>query len=226
MPGPILAAMQRNPIDPANESGATAAETRINGIDLRALKDVSQSEDARPGNGPHRFEAHSRWLDGMHTSTTVNGFSAPGGEQHVRMRPFVLESDLPPLFLGEDRGIDPLEFLLTAVGASLTTALVWQASILGIHLDAVDVHVEGDIDLAGSFGGGDRASTGFRRIRVTAIMEADVSHAVLEDLLKIATRHSPVINTVGQGVSIQIDTVAAAKPEWSTSHDERAGGYR
>lgn len=218
--------MQRDRTDLTHEPGATATESRINGLDIEALNDLVDSVPGRFTDGPHSFAAHSRWLDGTHTRTTVNGISVAGGEPHARLRPFVLESDLPPLFLGGDRGMDPLELLLAAISASLTTTLVWHASVLGIHLDAVDVRVEGDIDLAGCLGNRETTSTGYQQIRVTVRMEADASHAALNGLLTTAVRLSPVINTVGQGASIKIDSVVATKPEWRPSRSQRAGDFR
>lgn len=204
--------MQRDRTDLSHEPGATPSESRINGIDIGALHDIAESVPTRLPDDPHRFAAHSRWLDGTHTRTTVNGISGAGGERHARMRPFVLESDLPALFLGGDRGMDPLEFLLAAIGASLTTTLVWHASILGIHLDAVDVRAEGDIDLAGCLGDGDRGRTGYRQIRVTVRMEADAADAALNDLLSRAARLSPVINTIADSARIVIKRAFAEGP--------------
>ncbi|MBT8099686.1 MAG: OsmC family protein [Gammaproteobacteria bacterium] len=195
-------------------------------MDVAALHAAVDGIRARPGAGHYRFFAVNRWLDGSKTRTTVNGCKAGNGDEHPRTRPLVVESDVPAFLPGGDRGMDPLELLLAAVGACLTRTLVWHASILGVHLDAVDVQVEGDIDLAGWLGVDDRVSAGYRQIHIAVLLEAEVSSTALDDLLRIAIRLSPVCNTVTQFVSLKVGRAGAASPVRSRTHRERAGGRK
>ncbi len=204
--------MQRSAADTTMMDGDETLEPRINGVDAAALRAAVDDVRARPARGRYRFRAVNRWLDGAHTRTTVNGFIAADAEQRKRTRPFVLESDLPAVSAEGDRGLDPLEYLLVALGACLTRTLVWHASIVGVHLDAVEVRVEGDIDLAGCLGDQDRAGTGYRQIRATVLVDADAPDAALDDLLATATRLSPVLNTVRAGTCIEVRRVPAKSP--------------
>ncbi len=185
----------------------------MNGVEIAALYDSIDDIREHPANGRYRFRALNRWVDGTRTRTTVNGFITADVGRHTRTRPFVLDSDLPGILLGSDRGMDPLELLLAALASCLTTTLVCHASILGVHLDAVEVRVEGDVDLAGCLGIDKGAPTGYREIRLTAALEADESKAVLDRLLATATRSSPVFNTVRHGVPIKVDRDLAVNPQ-------------
>lgn len=217
--------MQRTDSEKTAIEDHSRLESRINGVDVAALHDAIDGIRTHPASGRYRLNALNRWLDGSHSRTTVNGCIGFDGEQHARTRPLVVESDLPAFFPGSDRGMDPLELLLAAVGSCLTRTLVWHASILGVHLDDIDVRVEGDIDLAGCLGVEDHASVGFQQIHADVILEADVSETALDSLLSIAMRLSPVCNTVGRSVPIEVDRIVAAKPEQSTSRPERTGVF-
>lgn len=196
--------MRNKPAKANADATGARAEARINGVDLTALsREIGDIRAQRP-QGRFRFRARNRWLDGGHTRTTVKDFRGAGAEQTGRARPLVIESDLPALIRGSDRAVFPLELMLVALASCLTTTLVWHASERGVHLDAVETQVEGDIDLAGSLGIDTNVLPGYRAIRATVTLESDAADAALDDLLENATRSSPVFDTIRRCTNITV----------------------
>ena len=67
--------------------------------------------------------------------------------QHAR--PFVLTADEADILLGQDQGANPVEFLLHAIAACVTTSMIYHAAAKGIQIEAVKSTLEGDLDLRG-----------------------------------------------------------------------------
>ena len=60
-------------------------------------------------------------------------------------RVFTLDSDEPTLLLGENRGVNAVEFALTALASCMTGTLVYYAAAMGIELEEVSAELEGDL---------------------------------------------------------------------------------
>lgn len=183
---------------------AEGRDQRVNGVSVRALFDAANEISKEGVLGRYRFRAHNQWLDGGHTRTTVKDFFGAGTEQTSRTRPLVVESDIPALFRGGDRGMDPLEHLLAAIGACITTSLVWHAAARGIHVNAIDTWLEGDIDLSGWFGLDRNRQAGYNEIRVSVRLDAEAPDEALDQLIESATQFSPLIDTVTHGTRLNV----------------------
>jgi uncharacterized OsmC-like protein len=57
--------------------------------------------------------------------------------------------ELPPLLLGENHGINPVEYALAALNGYLTTSLIYYAAAHGIKIDEVELTLFKDLDLHG-----------------------------------------------------------------------------
>jgi len=66
---------------------------------------------------------------------------------------------------------------------------------------------EGDVDLRGFLGLSDDVKVGYQNIRVYFKIDADITEAQKEELVKMAQKYSPVFNTVFNRtpVSVQLD---------------------
>ena len=183
---------------------AIATGTRVNGVSTATLSETLAAAEETDCSGKCQFRARSQWLDGGHTRTIVKDFYGAGMEQTSRARPFVLETGGVALFRIGDRAIDPLEHLLAALGASVTSALVWHATVRGIHVDAIDTWVEGDIDLRGCLGLDPNQRAGFGEIRLIVKLDAEASDAQLDELIDLATRYSPDFDTLNHGTCLTV----------------------
>jgi len=115
--------------------------------------------------------------------------------------------DEPPILLGNDEGANPVEYLLVALSGCLTTSMIAHASAKGIKLKSVESRYEGDLDLRGFLGISKDVKVGYQNIRVYFKIDADISEAQKEELIKMAQKYSPVFNTVFNQtpVSVQLD---------------------
>jgi uncharacterized OsmC-like protein len=154
-----------------------------------------------PELGKCRFRATNAWHGGTDNRTTVNGFY--GAKQEIpHKQSFVMRADEPAILAGGDEGANPVEYLLGALAACVTTSMVAHAAVRGIHIDSLESELEGDIDLNGFLGLSDSTPKGYTAIRIRFRVGTDTNN--LEQLKELST-FSPVLNTLTDGTRVSID---------------------
>ena len=83
-----------------------------------------------------------------------------------------------------------------ALSGCITTTLVAYASAKKIPLKGVESRFEGDIDLRGFLHISEEVPVGFQEIRVYFKIDADISDAEKEELVRLGEKFSPVTNTI------------------------------
>jgi uncharacterized OsmC-like protein len=173
----------------------------VNGIHLETLQSTVQAIQLDPGLGACKFRASNTWLGGNHNRTTVTGFY--GARQEIaHKQTYELHADEPPILAGHDEGANPVEHLLNALAACVTTSMVAHAAVRGIHIEELESELEGDIDLNGFLGLDESVPKGFTDIRVKFRVRSDIQNM---ERLKKLTRFSPVFNTITQGANVNIE---------------------
>jgi uncharacterized OsmC-like protein len=176
----------------------------VNGIHMETLQGTVHAIEQEPDLGKCRFRASNTWLGGNHNRTTITGFY--GAKQEIaHKQQFELHADEPPILAGGDQGANPVEHLLNALAACVTTSMVAHAAVRGIHIEELESELEGDIDLNGFLGLADDVPKGFTSIRVNFKVKADIDNM---ERLKRLTAYSPVLNTITQGASVDIQVEA------------------
>jgi uncharacterized OsmC-like protein len=175
--------------------------TTINGVHLETLQETVDAIARDPELGQCRFRARNRWLGGNHNCTTITGFYGAKQEIAHRQR-FTLHADEPPILAGHDTGANPVEHLLNALAACVTTSMVAHAAVRGIPIQSLESELEGDIDLNGFLGLDAKAPKGYTAIRVRFTVDTDAGN--LETLQQLAT-FSPVLNTITRGANVSIE---------------------
>lgn len=172
----------------------------VNGIHMATLQDTVHAIEQEPDLGQCKFRARNTWLGGNHNCTTITGFY--GARQEIAHRQqYELHADEPPILAGNDEGANPVEHLLNALAACVTTSMVAHAAVRGIHIEELESELEGDIDLRGFLGLANDVPKGFTEIRVKFKVRADVDNM---ERLKRLTTYSPVFNTITQGANVDI----------------------
>jgi len=175
----------------------------LNGVDVGQLFKTIEAIKGTPDIAKFKFRATNEWIHGGHNRTTVKDFY--GAQQdHDHLSPFVLDEDEPEVLLGEDKGPNPVEYLLTGLIGCLTSALVYHAAAKGIQIKGVKSRLEGDIDLRGFLGLSPDVKVGYANIRVYFKIDADVSDEQKEELIKMAQKYSPVFNTVSNPTPVWV----------------------
>ncbi|MDH5463872.1 MAG: OsmC family protein [Nitrosopumilus sp.] len=178
----------------------------INGVDVPQLTQIIDDLTQNPNLAQFHFCAKNNWVSGGENQTTVNEFYG-GGKKHVRSKPFVFTKDEPPTLLGHDNGANPVEYALTALAGCVTTTLVYYASAMNVKINKIESTLEGDIDLRGLLNIDDGIKAGYKSIDIKLKIDSNASAEVLEKLMAIAKKHSPVANTITNGTPINLSLV-------------------
>jgi uncharacterized OsmC-like protein len=180
-----------------------ANDCNFNGIHMKTLLGTVNAIKQEPELGKCEFRVRNQWLGGNHNCTTIAGFY--GARQEIaHKQQFEIHADEPPILAGHDDGANPVEHLLHALAACVTTSMVAHAAVRGIHIEELESELEGDIDLRGFLGLDNDVPKGFTDIRIRFRVKADVDSM---ERLKRLTAYSPVFNTITRGarVDIQVD---------------------
>lgn len=189
---------QLQPVPSASDS------TTVNGVHLETLQGTVSAIARDPELGQCKFRARNTWLGGTRNCTRITGFY--GARQEIaHKQTFELHADEPPILAGSDDGANPVEHLLNALAACVTTSMVAHAAVRGIHIEALESELEGDIDLRGFLGLDAEVPKGFTDIRLRFRVQADVDD--LEQLKQLA-EYSPVFNTLTQGANVAIEVTS------------------
>ena len=138
----------------------------------------------------------------------IQGFYGAGLEDTSRAVPFGYDADHPAVLVGSNQGPTPVEFLLHAIAACLTSGLANIAAARGITLRRVSSTVEGDIDLLGILGLSAEVRNGYRQIRVHFDIEGDASAEQLTALVEQSRSRSAVYDVLVNGTDVCIDVTA------------------
>ena len=183
-----------------------AEDKYVNGVNVDQLIRTIEQIKNDPEIARFRFRATNRWVEGTYNRATIKDFYGACREDDTRS-PMTFEIDEPPLLLGADRGINPVEYLLIALSGCLTTSLIAQAAARGIEIRGVQSRYEGDLDLRGFLGISEEVPVGYQNIRVYFSIDADLPEEQKEELILLAQRYSPVFNSIAKPVpvSVQLD---------------------
>ena len=170
----------------------------VNGVDVTALGETLDAVAAAPQLARFQFRNNNRWMGGSRNRSTVLGFYGAGREDDTRQAAFVFDADEPVVLHGTDRGANPVEYLLHALAACMTTTMVYHAASRGIEIEALESEIEGDIDIRGFTGLSPDVPKGYREIRATFRAKTKADPALLDSLVRM----SPVFNSVAGSVPV------------------------
>ena len=176
----------------------------VNGINVTELFKTVDVIKANPVAAKFRFRLNNEWVDGGHNRSTVNEFH--GACQNLsRKEAFTIEADEPVLLLGNDLAPNPVEYLLKALAACVTSSMVYHAAAKGIVLEEVESKLEGDIDVRGFLGLDKNVRNGYQNIRISFKIKANVSDEELQELVKLGPTFSPVFDSITKGVPVTVE---------------------
>jgi len=177
----------------------------VNGVELNRLTDTIEAVKADPKVASFKFRILNRWIDGGQNRSEVQQFSA-GGSEVQHKNGLILEADEPDVLLGTDRGANPVEHLLHALAACVTTSMVYHAAARGIAVEEVESSLEGDLDLRGFLGLAPSVRKGYQQIRLKLRIKADITDQELRELAALGPNFSPVFDSITKGVPISVSS--------------------
>ncbi|MDP7975034.1 MAG: OsmC family protein [Thermoprotei archaeon] len=120
----------------------------------------------------------------------------------AKSRDHALVVDEPPDLGGTDNGQNPIEMLLSALGACNTIATIAFASAMGLSVDSVTTEVSGKLDLRGFLGLDGSVRPGLQEVQVTTKIRSKEPKEKLEQLAAFAEAHCPVKDTLSAGTRV------------------------
>ena len=178
----------------------TVIEKKMNGVDVAVIQNAINAIEETPDLAKFTFRLHNKWINGGHSRSMVKEFYGAGQENH-HLRDFELDADEPPALAGGDLGANPVEHLLNALAACLTTTLVYHAAIRGIVIDELESELQGDLDMRGFLGLSSEVRRGYENIMVKFKVRTDAANI---DKLKALSKLSPVFDVVSHGTNVNI----------------------
>jgi len=180
----------------------------VNGVDLDRLSATIDAVTTDPALARFQFRAHNHWIDGGYSRTTIQDFYGAGQEDTTRTAPFTVDTDEPPVLLGENRAPNTAEYVLHALAACLSGTIVYHAAARGITLEGLETTIDGDLDLRGFLGLDSTVRPGYQQIRVTLKARGDLDDQQLAELADLI-RYSPVRDIVSNPVPVAVDVARA-----------------
>lgn len=154
--------------------------------------------DTHPG-AVSAAAAEPNWIRPEVRTTLVAGTAT---QISVQARDHAWTIDEPESLGGTDLGPNPVEVLLSALGAcQAITFQVW-AGNLGITFDTLDITLAGDIDLRGFFGLDDTVRPGFQSIEVKVHLSGPDTADRYAELVAAVEKHCPVLDNLGNAVPV------------------------
>ncbi|MBX9640316.1 MAG: OsmC family protein [Mycobacteriaceae bacterium] len=154
----------------------TTSITHLGGI----ISATAEAVGADPAKARVAFEASATGHDAVASTVTL-------GQYHV-------EVDEPPPLGGEGKAPNPVEYYLASLlSCQIVTWRFW-AEKLGIAVDAITAHAEGDLDIRGFFGLEDAVRAGFQEIRVVVTVSGPETPERYQELQDAVDAHCPVLD--------------------------------
>lgn len=122
----------------------------------------------------------------------------------VSARDFSFVVDEPPALGGEDAGPNPVEYLLGALAGCLTVVGHLVADEMGITLENLSFHIEGDLDPAAFQGADTDARAGYQEVRVELSLDSDADADSLEQWLAAVEARCPVSDNLGAATPLSL----------------------
>jgi uncharacterized OsmC-like protein len=180
------------------------SETFRNGVDTATLFATLDAVKAAPEAAKFQFRAHSEWVGGTHSRSTIDDFFGVG-EERAHERTWVFDADHPAVLVGKDNGPTPVEFVLHALASCLTAGLANIAAARGVTLTEVRSTVEGDIDLNGILGLDASVRNGYQGITVRFTVKGDAPAEKLREIVEQSRARSAVYDVLTNQVPVTIE---------------------
>jgi len=113
---------------------------------------------------------------------------------------------------GTNQGPNPVEVVLSALGACQEITYRLYADKLEIPVTGVEVEVLGEIDLCGFFAVDDNVRPGYTDIMANVKIESTASDEDIQRLIEAVDAHCPVLDIISNStpIKINVEKVAAA----------------
>ena len=179
----------------------------LNGVNVDQLLGTIGAVKENADIALFKFRSKTKWISGGHCQTEIKSFYGATQEDTSRSKPFVLEGDEPAVLLGKNLGPNAVEAVLHALASCLSVGLVYNASAMGIKINALSFNLEGEIDLHAFLGLSESIRPGYKNISITVNLNADAPKEKLDELFAYVQKTSPVLDIVRNPVPVTVKLI-------------------
>ncbi|MGJ8454868.1 OsmC family protein [Pseudothermotoga sp. U03pept] len=140
----------------------------------------------------------------MDIKFSVNAKSESPTRVLVKARNFTMYIDEPPQLGGEDKGANPVEYLLAALAGCLNVVGNLVAQEMGIKLDELKIEIEGTLNPAKFQGKQTTERAGYKEIHVSMKVKSDADQQTLERWLKAVEQRCPVSDNIANPTPVKL----------------------
>ena len=143
-----------------------------------------------PASGIFPFHAHLKWEDGLFCKVKIRDFEP-------------LKIDEPFELGGQNRGFNPVEYLITGAVGCFTLVVIINASLQNIKINSLETELDTKLDLGTLFAAvaGGRHGIGLS----IAKSVVDASKEKIDELVQLALKYSPSINSLNIPIRVIVD---------------------
>jgi uncharacterized OsmC-like protein len=142
------------------------------------IEDSQAAIEADPSNAAATFAASGRLVGPTEVSVTARGHQ--------------ITVDEPAALAGADHGANPIEHVLIGLASCQAITYQFWAAKLGVELEDVAIHAEGDLDVRGFFGFDDSVRPGLGTVRIRVELTGPESSERYRELADAVDAHCPV----------------------------------
>lgn len=172
-----------------------STSTIDNGVNVAALLEAREALTEAPEGAKFIWRASCTWLNGTHSSSSIESFYGLGEEQSHR-KEYSFDTDHPEIFASEDNGATPVELVLVGLAGCLTAGIAAVAQHREIQLKSVKATLEAGMDIQGILGIDSDVRTGFDGVKVHYDIDADASQEDIEALVAQSQKRSAVFDII------------------------------
>ncbi len=177
--------------------------TTINGISVGDLNSTINAVKENPVLARCTFHSRTVWKSGFQSRAEIGDY-VQAGARVQRGRTFQLSGDHPEGLLGQNTAPAAVEALIAATGACIAGGWATFGAAMNIPVEALEVDLEGDIDLQGFMGLGDGVRPGLERIRGKIYVQSPATDQQLQQLKETAEKLSPVVDSLRVPVQTEL----------------------
>jgi uncharacterized OsmC-like protein len=179
--------------------------TELNGWNVEAMTEAIEGVKQNPEAGPLTWRGRAVWDGGFGLDVHTTEIEQLG---QVMKRRFTLRGDHPPELLGNNTGATAIETFLAALGSCMAGTFAAQATARGVELEALEVDMEGVIDLNGFFGL-KPINPGLYDVKLTFRVQSDADAGALQEILEATRSLSPIFNSATKPVGVEATVMSA-----------------
>ena len=177
--------------------------TADNGVNVQALLGAREALTEAPEAAKFNWRANCTWVNGTHSSISIEKFFGLGEEQSHR-QVYTFDADHPQIFASADNGITPPEYMLVALASCLTAGVASVAQNRDIQLRSVTATVEADMDIQGILGMDTDVRNGYSNINVHFKIDADASEEDIAALVAQSQKRSAVFDNITNPTNVNV----------------------